>query len=253
MDRMLIPAMLLISVAILFTGCSKETENLLDEGSSTPSNESSKEKREEKRLDNYQDREAVTDPNDIAVLVNKQFSLPENYEPSHLVYPNIPFIFNEKVEKRKIRREAAEAIERLFDAARKDGVYLAGVSAYRSHATQKQIFNSFVQKDGEEKARIYSAVPGTSEHETGLAIDISGIEGKCAALDCFAGSKEAKWLAKHTGDFGFIVRYPKGKESITGYQYEPWHMRYVGPKISRYIVEKDIALEEYYNVTTASK
>lgn len=195
---------------------------------------------------------AATKPESVSVLVNKQFALPDSYNPSDLVYPDVPFTFKEQIEKRKMRKEAAGALEQMFAGAKKDGIYLAGVSAYRSHATQTSLFNQYVKKDGEEKAKTYSAVPGHSEHETGLAIDVSGSDGKCAADDCFGGTKEANWLAKHATEYGFIIRYPKGKESITGYQYEPWHIRYVGTKISKEIGSKNSTLEEYYNAVPVS-
>jgi D-alanyl-D-alanine carboxypeptidase len=197
--------------------------------------------------------QVVANPESIDVLVNKQHSLPSSFEPKDLVYPDVPFTFKEKIEKREMRREAAEALEKLFAGAKKDGIYLAGVSGYRSYATQKALFDRYVKQDGEEKAKTYSAVPGTSEHETGLAIDVSGSDGKCAAQDCFAGTKEAVWLEKHAPEYGFIIRYPKGKESITGYQYEPWHIRYVGTKIAREIADKGITLEEYFNAVPVSK
>ncbi|MFC6454984.1 M15 family metallopeptidase [Paenibacillus vulneris] len=197
--------------------------------------------------------QVVAEPNSTMVLVNKQFALPEKYEPSDLVYPDVPFTFKEKIEKRKMRKEAATALEKLFAGAKKDGISLAGVSAYRSNATQKSIFNNYVKNDGEEKAKTYSAVPGHSEHETGLAIDVSGSDGKCAAQDCFGGTKEAEWLAKHSAEYGFIIRYLKGKESITGYQYEPWHIRYVGTQAAKEIASKGITLEEYLNAVPVTK
>lgn len=195
--------------------------------------------------------QVVAKPADIAVLVNKTFKLPDNYKPDDLVEPNIPFIFKEKSDKRLMRKEAAGALEKLVAAAKQDGVSLAGVSGYRSQATQKTLFENYVKKDGEEAARKYSAVPGHSEHQTGLAMDISGSDGKCAASDCFGGTKEAKWLAEHAAEHGFIIRYPKGKESITGYQYEPWHLRYVGTAIAKEIAKEGITLEEYMAKTDA--
>ena len=99
----------------------------------------------------------------------------------------------------------------------------------------------------------YSAVPGHSEHETGLAIDVSGSDGKCAATDCFGDTMEAKWLAEHAAEYGFIIRYPKGKESITGYKYEPWHLRYVGVQIASEIAEQASTLEEYYNAVPVTR
>ncbi|BFT70250.1 D-alanyl-D-alanine carboxypeptidase family protein [Paenibacillus sp. P36] len=197
--------------------------------------------------------QVIAKPESVTVLVNKQFSLPSSYEPTDLVYPDIPFTFAEKIEKRKMRSVAAEAIEKLVAGAKKDGINIAGVSAYRSYATQKSLFQRYVQKDGEEKAKMYSAVPGTSEHETGLAIDVSGSDGKCAAEDCFGGTKEANWLEKHVQEYGFVIRYPKGKEKITGYQYEPWHIRYVGVDTAKDMVAKKMTMEEYYNAVPVSK
>ncbi|WP_084225304.1 M15 family metallopeptidase [Paenibacillus pectinilyticus] len=197
--------------------------------------------------------QVVAKPESVTVLVNKQNSLPSSYEPADLVYPNIPFTFAEKIEKRKMRQVAATAIEKLFAGAEKDGIHLAGVSAYRSYATQKSVFQSYVKKDGEEKAKTYSAVPGTSEHETGLAIDVTGSNGKCAAEDCFGGTKEAVWLEKHAADYGFIIRYPQGKAAITGYQYEPWHIRYVGTDVSKEIQAKSLTMEEFYHTVPVSK
>ncbi|ANS76186.1 peptidase M15 [Paenibacillus yonginensis] len=199
------------------------------------------------------DQSVVANPDSVAVLVNKQFGLPENFEPEDLVYPNVPFTFKEKIEKRKMRKVAADALEEMFAGAKKDGIYLAGVSAYRSYERQKVIFENYVKRDGEEKARTYSAYPGYSEHETGLAIDVSGSDGKCAAEDCFGGTPEAEWIAKHAAEYGFILRYPEGKEDITGYKYEPWHIRYVGKDIAKEIADRGITLEEYYNAIPVSK
>ncbi|WP_246021219.1 M15 family metallopeptidase [Paenibacillus lentus] len=198
------------------------------------------------------DKAAAADPDSIAVLINKELALPEDYEPSDLVYPDVRFTFKEKIEKRMMRSEAAKALEEMFAGAEEDGIYLAGVSAYRSHSTQRSLFNRYVDRDGEEKAKTYSAVPGHSEHETGLAIDVSGSDGKCAVEDCFGGTKEAEWLAQHSAEYGFIIRYPEGKESITGYKYEPWHLRYVGKEIAADIFARGITLEEYYDAVPVS-
>lgn len=187
----------------------------------------------------------VANPGDTLVLVNKSVRLPDGYVPADLVEPNVRFIFSEKVEKRMMRQVAARALEQMFAAAQKDGVILAGVSGYRSYETQVGLFNYYVKVDGLEKARTYSAEPGHSEHQTGLSMDISGSTGACAADDCFAGTPEAEWLAKHGAEHGFIVRYPKGKEAITGYTYEPWHMRYVGVAAAKEIMGAGLTLEEW--------
>lgn len=188
----------------------------------------------------------VADPESITVLVNKQYAFPEGYEPKDLVYPNVPFIFNEKIEKRMMREEAAKYLEKMFNAANQQNIHLAGVSAYRSSQTQTTLFNNYVERDGIEKAKTYSAVPGTSEHQSGLAIDVSGSDGACAADDCFANTEEAAWLADNAHKYGYIIRFPKDKENITGYQYEPWHIRYIGVNLATELYNKGLTLEEYY-------
>jgi D-alanyl-D-alanine carboxypeptidase len=188
----------------------------------------------------------VKEPSSLAVLVNKQYRLPDGYRPQDLVEDQqLLFLSSEKGEKRMMRKEVAAALEQLFAGAQKDGLQLAVVSAFRSFETQKMLFDYYVRTQGEEEARRYSAVPGHSEHQTGLAVDISGSDGKCAAEDCFADTPEGKWLAEHAHEYGFIIRYPKGKEAITGYAYEPWHLRYVGKELAREIQEKGVTLEEF--------
>lgn len=261
-----------LMAAVVMTGCSKEDSPKPDDSAviganANPSNSNegkgaaAEEPGEGSGQDSEQssgegsnavDKAAAADPKSIAVLVNKELALPEDYEPSDLVYPDVRFTFKEKIEKRMMRSEAAKALEEMFAGAEQDGIYLAGVSAYRSHSTQRSLFNRYVERDGEAKAKTYSAVPGHSEHETGLAIDVSGSDGKCAAEDCFGGTKEAEWLAQHSAEYGFIIRYPEGKESITGYKYEPWHLRYVGKEIAADIFARDITLEEYYDAVPVS-
>ncbi|MBO0997779.1 M15 family metallopeptidase [Bacillus sp. SD075] len=191
--------------------------------------------------------QTLANPESIPVLVNKQYSLPEDYKPNDLIYPKVDFIFQDKIEKRMMRKEAGVALEEMFQAAESENMHFAGVSAYRSHQTQIAVFNNYVAKDGEEKAKTYSAMPGTSEHETGLAIDVTTHDGACAAQDCFGDTNEAAWLAEHAHEYGFIIRYPEGKENITGYKYEPWHIRYVGVDAATEIFETKSTLEEYYN------
>ncbi|KEO81904.1 M15 family metallopeptidase [Tumebacillus flagellatus] len=187
-------------------------------------------------------------PDSITVLVNKESNpLPDGYRPADLYDdPNLPFIFSGHDEKRLLRKPAALALEKLFAAAKKDGIQLAGVSGFRSYELQKTLFDGYVQQQGEAEARRYSAVPGHSEHQTGLAIDVSGGTGACAAENCFGVTPEAKWLAKHAYEYGFIIRYPEGKEAITGYAYEPWHIRYVGEELAKTLTDKGLTMEEYF-------
>jgi D-alanyl-D-alanine carboxypeptidase len=190
----------------------------------------------------------ATQPHSIAVVVNKTNKLPDAYRPTDLVLVNIPFIKSATKEKRQMRKEAAVHLEQLVAAAKQDNILLIGVSGYRSRETQAAIYNNYVKRDGEAKANTYSAKPGTSEHETGLSIDMTGHDGTCAASDCFGSKPEAKWIANNAYKFGYIVRYPKGKEAITGYKYEPWHIRYVGVPIATEIHQKGITLEEYFGL-----
>lgn len=186
-----------------------------------------------------------TDHTSTAVLVNKEYGLPEGYEPDDLVKVDIPFVYQDETV-HSLRKIAADAVIEMFEAAKADGLELAGVSGYRSYAIQKMLYEKYVARDGEEAANKYSAKPGHSEHSTGLAMDVAGISGKCAANNCFADTEEARWLAEHAHEFGFIIRYPLGKEDITGYQYEPWHLRYVGKELAEFIHEHDLTLEEFF-------
>lgn len=196
----------------------------------------------------------VANPDSTMVLVNKFFKLPDHYQPKQLVSADVPFINGRGSEKTEMRRVAAVALKKMFDAAKRDHVMLAGVSAYRSYKTQTRLFDYYAGIDGEKRALTYSALPGTSEHETGLAIDVSGISGADAATPAFNTTSEAAWLARHARDYGYIIRYPKGKEHVTGYEYESWHLRYVGVKAARTIADRGITLEEYLgNVPVTGK
>lgn len=240
----------ILSFIVIFSlsGCTGSSPHYLDINHRKQANLPPAPAKPEYASNNNGKVKVVTAPDTVPVLVNKQNKLPDDYQPVDLVDAEIPFIFKEDSPKRKMRVEAAAAIEKLFAAAKQEGVELLGVSAYRSSATQEALFNYYVDRDGYEAAATYSALPRTSEHETGLAIDVTGGNGKCAAEDCFGGTPEAKWLEKNAARYGFIIRYPKGKEAITGYQYEPWHLRYVGKPMAKQIMNRGITLEEYYNV-----
>lgn len=188
----------------------------------------------------------VTNAAEMTVVVNKQRALPADYVPADLVEPNVPFPFDEKVEKRLMRAEAAAALEKLFAKAKEQGIELYAVSGYRSYRTQKSLFETYVKTQGAEHAAAYSAVPGKSEHQTGLAMDVSGADANTRLEESFADTPEGQWLAANCAEFGFIIRYVKGKEDMTGYAYEPWHLRYVGKEIAQEITSKGITLEEYF-------
>lgn len=194
--------------------------------------------------------EVVTDPSNYRVLVNKEYALDENYVPEQLVYPDIPFADYSFYEKRQMDVYAAVWLEKLFAAAREDGISLAGVSGYRSYATQTAVYQNKVNRNGQEYADMYSARPGKSEHQTGYAIDVSGASVGYALYTSFGASTEGKWLAEHAHKYGYIIRYEEDKTEITGYAYEPWHIRFVGRKLAKYLHRHHLTMEEYYDIVT---
>lgn len=170
------------------------------------------------------------------ILVNKYNYLDKYYEPEDLVaiapaYTTWGGYLTE---------DTWKAFKEMADVAYSEGIDLYSVSPYRSYTTQERLYEGYASSDGYELADTYSARPGFSEHQTGLALDINLVD------ESFANTKEAKWLNTNAYKYGFILRYPKGKEYITGYQYEPWHFRYVGIDAAKYIYEHDITYEEYY-------
>ncbi|RDU36450.1 D-alanyl-D-alanine carboxypeptidase family protein [Neobacillus piezotolerans] len=192
-------------------------------------------------------RKEIQNPDNILVLVNKEFSLSGEYRPNDLVKPEIAFSFGDQdLEKSLIRQEAAKAIEEMFKKAKEENIELFAVSGYRSYDRQKDLFDAEVKESGEELATQAVALPGQSEHQTGLTMDIASKSTNLNLTQEFGETPEGKWLAANAHKFGFILRYPKGKESITQYQYEPWHFRYVGNEAAKVIFEKDWTLEEFF-------
>ena len=185
----------------------------------------------------------------ILALVNKTYYLPDTYIPSDLVRADVEYSFGDaEVEKALLRQEAAVALEKMFQAAAEDGIELFAVSGYRSYERQVEVFNAQVAKSGEEYAMSVVAVPGQSEHQTGLAMDISAHSVQFELTESFKDTAEGQWLAEHAHEYGFILRYPEGKEDITGYSFEPWHFRYVGANIAKTIYDKQLTLEEYFEI-----
>lgn len=190
-----------------------------------------------------------TIPSSTTVLVNRKYLLPSTYIPKNLVVPNVDFSFSYVNDKRKMRKIAATALEKLFAAGEKKGIKLYGVSGYRSYTRQKEIYDRNVATRGKAATDAVSAMPGSSEHQTGLTIDVSAQSVSYRLDQSFGDTKEGKWLAKHCHEYGFIIRYPYDKEKITGYSYEPWHIRYVGTTVAAYLYKNNLTLEEYYGVT----
>lgn len=188
-----------------------------------------------------------TNPDSITVLVNKELSLPTEYIPKDLVVPNVLFSIDYFDEKKQMRAEAAKALEELFHASEGEDLSLCAISGYRSYQRQYDIFTANIRKQGLKHTVQYSAMPSYSEHQTGLSIDVSTKLVNNRLDSPFAETPEGKWLAENAYLFGYIIRYPEDKTEITGYSYEPWHIRYVGKALSRYLYENNLALEEYYS------
>ncbi|MBF0737888.1 D-alanyl-D-alanine carboxypeptidase family protein [Staphylococcus arlettae] len=163
------------------------------------------------------------------VLVNEQYSLPKTYNPG---------------ESKHARRQ----LNKLLAQAEKEEIDLKYRSGFRSYEEQQKLIKQAIKQDGRQKAYDYTAKPGHSEHQTGLAFDVGTDAPLSNFKKEFGHSKEGRWLAKHAKQYGFIIRYPKGEENWTGYEYEPWHLRYVGDSLAHTIHEEQTSLEKYYNL-----
>jgi len=193
---------------------------------------------------------SVADPSSTTVVVNKRRPLrPRTYAPDDLrVVRGTGHL---------MRAAAARAMRRLLVAAAHAHERLRVDSAYRSYAVQRDTYAQWVAELGEDDADVVSARPGYSEHQTGLAADLLPARGACQAFGCFAGTSQARWLAAHAHEYGFVVRYPRGAKAVTGYHHEPWHVRFVGLAVARRIAAAEAAagepvtLEEYFGLPDA--
>ena len=173
------------------------------------------------------------------MIVNKYNKLDETYEP-----PDIGQIANKySYEKQYLNKLAKEAFEKMCDDALKEGYYLIANSSYRSYKSQKELYDYYFKNYGSSYTQKYVSIPGYSEHQTGLALDIGSKK-----VSIFKNSREYTWLKNNAYKYGFIQRYPEGKENITGYNTEAWHYRYVGLDAAKYIWENSITFEEYYAI-----
>lgn len=192
---------------------------------------------------------SIDDPTSIWVVVNKQRPLnPINYVPADLVPVPVRY-----VNKPMLRKVASDAVVAMFKAAAAEGAgQMQSQSAYRSYDLQVTVYNGWVRQLGKTQADRQSARPGTSEHQTGLAIDISPYPLKCALAACFGDTPQGRWLAANAYRFGFLLRYPQGKSAVTGYEYEPWHFRYIGVSLATEMHRTGITtLEEFFGLPPA--
>ncbi|MCR5583844.1 MAG: M15 family metallopeptidase [Lachnospiraceae bacterium] len=190
----------------------------------------------------------VTDPSDYTFLVNREHPLSENYEPDDLVKISHSLNPTSSEDKYKLRSYAATAFDEMCDDAfQTKGLNIVGVSGYRSYDRQYNLYAGYLVRDGISHTNYYSAQPGTSEHQSGLAIDISCQSCGYDLVNSFAKSPEGKWVSDNAWRYGFILRYSEDDVDITGYAYEPWHIRYVGIPLAYYLYNSGLTLEEYYN------
>lgn len=182
------------------------------------------------------------------ILVNREHRLHRDQEPYMLVEPDIIFAAPKGDSRRLLVPEAADAAEKLFMRGREEKIYLCGISGYRSYARQEELYRKKakeIAKEKEESVRLV-APAGASEHQTGLALDVSCQHIDYRLDEVFGETREGKWLVRYAPLYGFVLRYPKGKEEITGYGWEPWHIRYVGRSLALLLALTGQTMEEYY-------
>jgi LAS superfamily LD-carboxypeptidase LdcB len=173
--------------------------------------------------------------------------LPEGYEPSDLAYPEVEMRYNNWT----MRWDAAVALEEMFKDAEKDDIHLVMGSGYRSESFQKTLYDGYAEESGSQYADSISSRPGYSDHQTGLATDLCGQDTQYDLTQEFEKTPEGKWLAENAWKYGFIMRYPKGKDKITGYTYEPWHFRYITKEEAKKIHDagENMTFEEFYGIS----
>ena len=174
-----------------------------------------------------------------AILVNKYTSLPEKYAPDDVVEMSNWYSYPGN----SIRKDVYDAFKEMFNAAKEEGLTLIVNSSYRTYEVQKEIYDDYDDNRGREYADKYAARPYFSEHQTGLSIDIFSPGSN---METFEGTDEFKWLSENSYKYGFILRYPKNKEDITGYSYEAWHYRYVGKDLAKKVYDSGLTYDEYY-------
>lgn len=191
---------------------------------------------------------SINDPASLWAVVNKGRKLPADYVPANLVNPKIPLRLPAGDLEMTIRSDAAGALLAMNSKANTDNIHFMLASAYRSYSLQVSVYGSYVRSIGQAQADQSSARPGFSEHQTGLAADLEPQSRKCEVDPCFGATPEGKWLAENSYKYGFVVRYQNGKQNLTGYEYEPWHIRYVGVELAKEVHQTNQTLEQFFNL-----
>lgn len=196
-------------------------------------------------------QQTLSDPTDVSVVVNKLRPLPAGYVPADLVAPNVALRLAKTEPEMQLRKEAATALEQMFADAKAQGVTLVLTSGYRSETEQKQVYGYYVEQKGQAAADTDSARPGYSEHQTGLAVDVGRSDKKCQTEACFGDTPEGKWVIANAAKHGFVLRYLRDKDAVTGYTYEPWHLRYMGKDLAGQISATGKTVEEFFGLPAA--
>lgn len=188
----------------------------------------------------------LNDTNDLFKITNKKNSIDRNYKPKDLIIPKVNFVGKEEEPRNRASNLLKKDLEKLFSDAKKEGLDLYLSCAYRSYEEQEFLYERALEREKSDTSDLV-ALPGTSEHQLGLAIDFTTRSLGFQLEESFEDTKEGQWLLENSHKYGFILRYLKGREDITGYSYEPWHYRYVGDlDISKYCYENNLTLEELY-------
>ncbi|MBR2304283.1 MAG: D-alanyl-D-alanine carboxypeptidase family protein [Ruminococcus sp.] len=203
---------------------SAEAKSKTKKTDSKAESSSQAEQKEQESTHKIEQNNGMTFVDDI-LIVNKTYSLPADYDPG-------------------VSQVALNAFNEMAEAAAADGISLWINSGYRSYQEQEELYNGYASERGTDSADEVSSRPGHSEHQTGLAFDVNDTSFS------FENSPEADWLAEHCPEYGFIIRFPDGKEKYTGYTYEPWHIRYLGTKLAEEITKSGLSLEEYLDITS---
>lgn len=209
-------------------------------------NNAAPEQQDDSSFDRSQHR--IDEPGSPWWIVSRQRPLPDGYVPPDLTVPDIRLRLNAGAEQMQVSEQILPDLKAMFAAAEADGVELVFGSGYRSEELQRQFYESYVAREGQAAADRFSARPGTSEHQTGLTVDITSPSGECHLETCFEDTEQGQWAREHAHEYGFIIRYLEGKEDITGYQYEPWHLRYVGKELAAELHKTGQTMEEYFDL-----
>ncbi len=186
----------------------------------------------------YEDLQTTKESDGIAMLVNKYHALSKDYEPDDIVKVSTTYSYSGM----SLKKEAYDAFKKLADDAKKEGYTIVILSSYRTYEYQDELWSKRKNKNGIEQADAYAARAGSSEHETGLAIDVADYNHPMN----FGEQESFTWMINNSYKYGFILRYPEGKENITGYDYEAWHYRYLGPELATKVYNEGITYDEYY-------